>query len=40
MSNATYTSIVKHLLNHHANGLIDKANLYKGLRRARLMLEK
>lgn len=40
MSNATYTSLVKHLLNHHAVGLINKQDLYRGLRKARRALEK
>jgi hypothetical protein len=40
MSNATYTSLVKYLLNYHAAGLIDKQNLYRGLRKARRALEK
>lgn len=40
MANQTYTSVVKYLLNNHAAGLIDKDQLYRGLRRARKSLEK
>ncbi len=40
MSNPTYTMVVKHLLDYHAHKLIDKGQLYRGLRRARKSLEK
>lgn len=40
MSNATYTRYVTKLLGYHADGLISKQDLQRGLRRARKSLEK
>ena len=40
MSNETYTSMVKYLLNQHAAGLTSKDDLYRSLRKARKNLER
>lgn len=40
MNTETYASYVKKMLDYAAYGLITKADLYRGLRRARKSLEK